>query len=55
MKVLKHIKKLNIKDDIEVGRKGNKKAGRNNRKKIFRALRKSINRLLDSYEKANTK
>lgn len=55
MKVFKHIKRLNIKDDIETGRKGNKRAGRNNRKKMFRALRKSINRLLDSYEEANTK
>jgi hypothetical protein len=55
MRVFRFIKKLSIKDDIETKRKGNKIAGRKNRKKMFRALRKSINKMLDDYEKANTK
>lgn len=55
MKIVKFLKKLNIKDDIETKRKGKKKAGRKNRKKVFRQMRKTINKLLDDYEKANTK
>lgn len=47
MKVFKHIKKLSLKDDLETGRKGRKKAGSRFRKTIFRAMRKSINRLLN--------
>lgn len=31
-----------LKDDIETGRKGRKKAGRKNRKKAFRVLRRQL-------------
>ena len=42
MNRIQYIKNKSVQDDIETGRKGNKKAGRKNRARIFRALRKSL-------------
>lgn len=50
MSRVKLLKNLSLKDDIETGRKGTKKAGRENRKKVFRALRKAINRMLNKQD-----
>lgn len=47
MKTYKYIHDPYLKDDIDTGRKGNKKAGRKNRKKYFRALRKRIKIIFD--------
>lgn len=49
----KYLKNLCVKDDIETGRKGCKKAGRKNRKKLFRALRKHLNKLLNKQDNHN--